>query len=72
MDTSYQLSVRYNSTVHTVYHGHGRIKDPYNDTAVVIHAIAPIGEEDEALILCYQHSLELTLVHNIKTIVSPH
>ena len=49
--------------------------------AVVIHAIAPsIDDDDEdndderaegkAITKCYQHSLELTLTHNIKSIVS--
>ena len=38
---------------------------------MVIHAIAPTKDEEEDLILCYKHSLELTLVHNIKSIVRP-
>lgn len=48
---------------------------------MVIHAIAPsIDDDDEdddderaegkAITKCYQHSLELTLTHNIKSIVS--
>ena len=49
---------------------------------MVIHAIAPSIDDDDdedddderaegkAITKCYQHSLELTLTHNIKSIVS--